>query len=85
MYLNTSGNKRDGDAFVLVKRDDREYHIYGTGKDREIFSVKSPSTKTATTDTDTTTKTPTTSDKTTTDKPATDTTPTGPLVTNSTS
>ena len=36
MYLNTSGNVRDGQAFVLVKRDGREYHIYGTGKDRTI-------------------------------------------------
>jgi hypothetical protein len=80
MYLNTSGNKRDGDAFVLVKRDDREYHIYGTGKDREIFSVKAQASKTATTDsTDTTTKTSTA------DKTADTTTPTGPLVTNSTS
>ena len=51
LYLNTSGNRRDGDAFVLVKRDDREYHIYGTGKHREIFSVKDPSNKTASTDT----------------------------------
>jgi hypothetical protein len=80
MYLNTSGNKRDGDAFVLVKRDDREYHIYGTGSDREIFSVKSPSSKTATTGSTDTTKTSTTPD-TTSDTPV----PTGPLVTNSTS
>jgi hypothetical protein len=77
MYLNTSGNKRDGDAFVLVKRDEREYHIYGTGKDREIFSVKAPSSRTAATgSTDTTTKTST-------DKTADTTAPTGPLVTNS--
>jgi hypothetical protein len=77
MYINTSGNKRDGDAFVLVKRDDREYHIYGTGSKREIFSVKDPSSKTdaSTPSTDTTTKTPTTPDSTGT------TTPTGPLVT----
>src|SRR5688572_22031486 len=27
MYINTSGNKRDGQAFVLVKRDGKEYHI----------------------------------------------------------
>ena len=39
LYLNTSGNVRDGQAFVLVKRDGREYHIYGTGKDREIFGL----------------------------------------------
>ena len=80
MYLNTSGNRRDGDAFVLVKRDDREYHIYGTGKHREIFSVKDPSNKTASTDTTTdTTKTAAT------DTPATGTTPSGPLVTDNAS
>ena len=83
MYLNTSGNARDGDAFVLVKRDDREYHIYGTGKDREIFSVKAPASKTASTDT--TPDTTKTTDKTATDKTADTTSPTGPLVTNSTS
>ena len=62
MFLNTSGNVRDGQAFVLVKREDREYHIYGTGKDRKVVGMKLPSettstetpdtTKTATTDTD---------------------------------
>ena len=40
MYLNTSGNKRDGMAFVLVKRDGREYHIYGSGKDRLVVCLK---------------------------------------------
>ena len=48
LYLNTSGNARDGQAFVLVKRDGREYHIYGTGKDREIFSLKDKSAATTT-------------------------------------
>lgn len=48
MYLNTSGNVRDGQAFVLVKRDDREYHIYGTGKNRTVVSLKAPTEKTAT-------------------------------------
>ena len=84
MYLNTSGNKRDGDAFVLVKRDDREYHIYGTGKDREIFSVKAPATKTATDATPTRRH----DDEDVRRRPGQDrtdtTTPTGPLVTNST-
>ncbi|WP_028063290.1 hypothetical protein [Solirubrobacter soli] len=51
LYLNTSGNARDGKTFVLVKKDDREYHIYGTGKNREIFMVKDPTAKTADTDT----------------------------------
>lgn len=85
MFVNTTNNARRGKAFVLVHKHGTEYHIYGTGKDREIFSVKAPSSKTATTDGTDTTKTSTTSDKTSTDKPATDTTPTGPLVTNSTS
>ena len=40
--MNTSGNARDGKTFVLVKKDDREYHIYGTGKDREVFGVQDP-------------------------------------------
>jgi hypothetical protein len=40
MYLNTSGNKRDGMAFVLVKRHGIEYHIYGTGKNRQVIEVK---------------------------------------------
>jgi hypothetical protein len=48
MYLNTSGNVRDGQAFVLVKRDDREYHIYGSGKNRTVVSVKLPSERTST-------------------------------------
>ena len=40
MYINTSGNKRDGMAFVLVKRDGKEYHIYGSGKDRLVVCLK---------------------------------------------
>jgi hypothetical protein len=40
MYLNTSGNKRDGQAFVLVKRDGKEFHVYGTGKDRLVVCLK---------------------------------------------
>jgi hypothetical protein len=40
MYINTSGNKRDGMAFALVKRDGREFHVYGTGKNRVIVEVK---------------------------------------------
>jgi hypothetical protein len=42
MYLNTSGNKRDGQAFVLVKRDGKEFHIYGSGKDRVVVCLKRP-------------------------------------------
>jgi hypothetical protein len=40
MYLNTSGNKRSGEAFVLVKRHGIEYHIYGTGKHRQVIELK---------------------------------------------
>ena len=78
LYLNTSGNARDGQAFVLVKREGREYHIYGTGSNREIFSLLDPDSKKSSTDTST--KTPDTTS--TTDTSSTGTTaPTGPLVT----
>lgn len=40
MFLNTSGNTRDGLAFTLVERDGFHFHIYGTGDDRKIFRVK---------------------------------------------
>jgi hypothetical protein len=40
MYLNTSGNSRDGQAFVLVKRDGKEFHVYGSGKDRVVVCLK---------------------------------------------
>jgi hypothetical protein len=39
LYVNTSGGARDGEAFVLVKHDGREDHIYGTGDDRKVISV----------------------------------------------
>jgi hypothetical protein len=76
LYLNTSGNARDGEAFVLVRRDGREYHIYGTGKDREIFSLLDKSAKKTDT-TEPTAKTPTTTDA---PNPGS-TNPTSPLVT----
>ena len=40
MFLNTSGNKRSGQAFVLVKRAGKEFHIYGSGKDRVVVCLK---------------------------------------------
>ena len=40
MYINTSGNKRNGEAFVLVNKAGVEYHIYGTGADREVIAIK---------------------------------------------
>ena len=76
LYLNTSGNARDGKTFVLVKKDDREYHIYGTGKNREVFMVKDPAAAKTADTTDTST------DATTTDaRPPTARPPPGSLVT----
>jgi hypothetical protein len=75
LYLNTSGNARDGQTFVLVKRDGREYHIYGSGKDRQIFSMVDPTSK-KTEDSSSSTNTSTTD----TSAP-TGNTPTGTLVT----
>jgi hypothetical protein len=40
MYVNTSGNARHGDAFVLVRKGGVEYHIYGSGKDRLVVALK---------------------------------------------
>jgi hypothetical protein len=40
LYVNTSNNKRRGQAFVLVHRNGREYHIYGTGKDRVVVALR---------------------------------------------
>ena len=39
MFINNSGNTRDGDAFVIVKRHGREFHIYGSGADRNVYEV----------------------------------------------
>jgi hypothetical protein len=56
LYLNTSGNVRDGDVFTLVKREGREFHIYGTGKDRQVIGLR-PKTETSTEQTTSTTDT----------------------------
>ena len=39
MFVNQSGNARNGDAFKLVERDGKEFHVYGEGKDRKVFEV----------------------------------------------
>jgi hypothetical protein len=57
LYLNTSGNVRDGQAFTLVKREGREFHIYGSGKDRQVIGMR-PRTDAAETPTSTTSTTP---------------------------
>jgi hypothetical protein len=77
LFVNKSGNKRDGMAFARVMRDGREFHIYGSGKNRVIVQVKNrdktPDTSNnATNNTSTPASSPTTG--TGTNAPATDTT-----------
>lgn len=40
MFINRSGNVRDGQAFVRVERGDRTFHIYGSGKSRLVVEVR---------------------------------------------
>lgn len=47
LYVNTSGGARSGMAFQLVKKGDKELHIYGEGADRQVIAV--PVKKAATT------------------------------------
>jgi hypothetical protein len=42
MFVNTSGNVRNGEAFVVVRKNGKEYHIYGTGKDRLVVGFHMP-------------------------------------------
>jgi hypothetical protein len=37
MFINMTNNERRGEAFVLVRKGDRDLHIYGTGKDRRVI------------------------------------------------
>ena len=39
MFINNTGNRRDGEAFLIVKRHGREFHIYGSGDDRSVYEV----------------------------------------------
>jgi hypothetical protein len=39
MFINNTGSKRDGEAFLIVKRHGREFHVYGTGDDRKVYEV----------------------------------------------
>jgi hypothetical protein len=39
MFINNTGGERDGEAFLIVKRHGREFHIYGTGEDRAVYEV----------------------------------------------
>jgi hypothetical protein len=42
MFVNTSGNKRRGEAFTIVTRAGKELHVYGSGKDKLIVRVSPP-------------------------------------------
>jgi hypothetical protein len=50
MCVNLSGNVRSGQAFDLIWRDGRQFHVYGSGKDRSVVEVghKAASTDTKT-------------------------------------
>ena len=39
MFVNMSDNERHGEAFVMVKREGRQFHVYGSGDDRAVFEV----------------------------------------------
>jgi hypothetical protein len=42
LYVNTSGGIRDGMAFQIVKKGDKWFHVYGTGKDRQWIPSDGP-------------------------------------------
>jgi hypothetical protein len=57
MFLNMSDNERSGQAFVMVKREGRQFHVYGQGDDRAVYEV---GRRTSTSGTKTTSSTPAT-------------------------
>ena len=38
-YVNTSGGDRDGMAFHIVEKHGKTYHVYGTGKHKQMVEV----------------------------------------------
>jgi hypothetical protein len=76
MFLNTGTNDRSGEAFVMVRKNGREYHIYGTGSHREVIGMKTTAEKQAT---DTSSTTDTSATDTTTSTGTTGTTDTGKI------
>jgi hypothetical protein len=68
LFLNqVAGSSRLGSVFRMVERDDRVFHVYGTGKDRLVVELKAKTaTDTPTDTTATTTTAPETSTATTT-------------------
>jgi hypothetical protein len=57
MFINNTGSKRDGEAFLIVKRIGREFHVYGTGKERSVYEVGRERSTTPATGTNATTGT----------------------------
>jgi len=51
MFINLSDNERSGQAFVMVKREGRQFHVYGSGDDRAVFEVHRTKVSTPTTGT----------------------------------
>jgi hypothetical protein len=41
LFVNISGGVRDGMAFQIVKKGDKVFHVYGTGKDKQVIEVSS--------------------------------------------
>jgi hypothetical protein len=39
LFMNLSGNVRTGEAFKIVERDGKTYHVYGSGKDAREVAV----------------------------------------------
>jgi hypothetical protein len=67
LFLNTGSNARAGDTFVMVHKNGREYHIYGTGANRTVIGLKTAAEKKAAVPPATTTPATTTTPTTTTD------------------
>jgi len=40
-YLNRSHNDRHGEAFTVVRRAGRVFHVYGSGEDRKVVELPS--------------------------------------------
>lgn len=38
-YLNRTGNARDGEAFRIVQRGGRTFHVYSTADDHKVFEL----------------------------------------------
>ena len=61
LFVNISGGVRDGMAFQIVKHGEKTFHVYGSGKERQVIEVGAHKSKTTSPPSATgTTSTPTT-------------------------